>query len=73
MSRRHRMPRQTVGVVGRRLIERQRNHEIGHDLSQLCLAHIEGPRTVRAYARGHLLEKRMPVMRQWADYLDECA
>ena len=50
-----------------------RNHGIDHELSELCLAHVEGSKTVPAYARDDLLEKRRPVMQQWADYLDEGA
>ena len=50
-----------------------RNHGIDHELSELCLAHVEGSKTVQAYARDDLLEKRRPVMQQWADYLDESA
>ncbi len=50
-----------------------RNHGIDHELSELCLAHVEGSKTVQAYARDDLLEKRRPVMQRWADYLDEGA
>ena len=50
-----------------------RNHGVGHELSELCLAHVEGSKTVQAYARDDLLEKRRPVMQRWADYLDEGA
>ena len=50
-----------------------RNHGVEHEISELCLAHVEGSKTVRAYARDDLLEKRRPVMQQWADYLDEGA
>ena len=50
-----------------------RNHGVEHEISELCLAHVEGSKTVQAYARDDLLEKRRPVMQQWADYLDEGA
>ena len=50
-----------------------RNHEVPHEISELCLAHVEGSKTVQAYARDDLLDKRRPVMQQWADYLDEGA
>ena len=50
-----------------------RNHGVDHEISELCLAHVEGSKTVQAYARDDLLEKRRPVMQQWADYLDEGA
>ena len=48
-----------------------RNHDVAHGVSELCLAHVEGSKTVQAYARDDLLDKRRPVMQQWADYLDE--
>ena len=50
-----------------------RNHGVEHEISELCLAHVEGSKTVQAYARDDLLEKRRPVMQQWADYLAEGA
>lgn len=50
-----------------------RNHGVEHELSELCLAHVEGSKTVQAYARDDLLERRRPVMQQWADFLDEGA
>ena len=48
-----------------------RNNGVEHEISELCLAHVEGSKTVQAYARDDFLEKRRPVMQQWADYLDE--
>ena len=48
-----------------------RNHNIEHEISELCLAHVEGSKTVQAYARDDLLDKRRPIMQQWADYLDK--
>ena len=50
-----------------------RNHGIDNEISELCLAHVEGSKTVQAYARDDLLEQRRPVMQQWADFLDEGA
>ena len=50
-----------------------RNHGIPHEISELYLAHVEGSKTVQAYARDDVLDKRQPVMQQWADYLDEGA
>ena len=38
-----------------------RNHGVEHETSELCLAHVEGSKTVQAYARDDLLEKRRPV------------
>ena len=49
------------------------NHGVDNEISELCLAHVEGSKTVQAYARDDLLDKRRPVMQQWADYLDEGA
>ena len=37
-------------------------------LSEFALAHVEGSKTVAAYARGDLLEKRRPVMQAWSDF-----
>ena len=36
-------------------------------LSEFALAHVEGSKTVAAYARDDLLEKRRPVMQAWSD------
>jgi len=38
-------------------------------LSELALAHVEGSRTVAAYARDDLLEKRRPVMQAWFEFV----
>ena len=38
-------------------------------LSEFVLAHVEGSRTVAAYARDDLLEKRRPVMQAWCDFV----
>jgi integrase len=35
-----------------------------------CLAHTVGTKTVRAYARSDLLEKRRPIMDAWTAYVD---
>ena len=39
-------------------------------LSEFALAHVEGSKTVAAYARDDLLEKWRPVMQRWADFID---
>ncbi len=44
-----------------------RQHEVDELLSEFALAHVEGSATVAAYARDDLLERRRPVMQQWAD------
>ena len=36
-------------------------------LSEFALAHVEGSKTVAAYVRDDLLEKRRPVMEAWSD------
>ena len=38
-------------------------------LSEFALAHVEGSKTVAAYARDDLLEARRPVMQAWSDYV----
>ncbi|WP_342166000.1 tyrosine-type recombinase/integrase [Methylobacterium sp. SD21] len=38
-------------------------------LAEKALGHLVGDETVRAYNRGHLLEKRRRLMTDWADYL----
>ena len=39
-----------------------------HEAVELALAHLIGDATVRAYARGDLLEKRRQLMQAWASY-----
>ena len=36
-------------------------------LSEFALAHVECSKTVAAYARDNLVEKRRPVMQAWSD------
>ena len=43
-----------------------RQHGVDETLSEFALAHVEGSATVAAYARDDLLERRRPVMQQWA-------
>ena len=44
-----------------------REHDVDEVLSEFALAHVEGSATVAAYARDDLLEKRRPMMQEWAD------
>ncbi|MCY3812877.1 MAG: integrase, partial [Gammaproteobacteria bacterium] len=46
-----------------------RHEGIDELLSEFALAHVEGSRTVAAYARDDLLEKRRPVMQGWCDFV----
>ena len=39
------------------------------EVAELCLAHIVGNHTARAYHRTDYLEERTTVMQQWADYI----
>jgi integrase len=38
------------------------------DVAELCLAHVVGSETQRAYNRSDLFEKRRQLMALWADY-----
>ena len=38
-------------------------------VAELALAHVEKDRTVAAYARSDLFERRRKLMVEWADYL----
>ena len=46
-----------------------RQHDVNELLSEFALAHVEGSKTVSAYARDDLLEKRRPVMEAWCDFV----
>ena len=46
-----------------------RHEGVDEILSEFALAHVEGSRTVAAYARDDLLEKRRPVMQAWSDFV----
>ena len=45
--------------------------ESGFDrhIVEICLGHAVANQTTKAYARSKLLERRRPVMQQWADHL----
>ena len=49
-----------------------RHEGVDELLSEFALAHVEGSKTVAAYARDDLLEKRRPVMQGWCEYIS-CA
>jgi integrase len=40
------------------------------EVAEACLSHKIGSAVSRAYARSDMLERRRPVMAQWADFLD---
>lgn len=40
-----------------------------HEMLEFALAHSVGDLTVRAYARGSMVERRRQLMQDWADYL----
>ena len=46
-----------------------RHEGVEEILSEFALAHVEGSKTVAAYARDDLLEKRRPVMQAWSDFV----
>jgi integrase len=39
-----------------------------HDIAEAALAHVRGDKSVRAYARGDLFEKRRQLMDAWSRY-----
>lgn len=43
--------------------------DYSHELSEAALAHSKGDKTVQAYLRADMLERRRPLMQAWADYL----
>jgi len=42
--------------------------EYPEELAEQALAHVQGDATVRAYRRGDALERRRPMMVDWAVY-----
>ena len=46
-----------------------RHEGVDELLSEFALAHVEGSKTVAAYARDDLLEKRRPVRQAWDDFV----
>jgi integrase len=43
---------------------------IEFEVAESCLSHRVGSAVSRAYARSDMLERRRPVMAQWAAFLD---
>lgn len=43
--------------------------DVPREVAELALAHVNGNRVEAAYQRSDLLEKRRPLMQQWADYI----
>ncbi len=43
--------------------------EYPHEMLEFALAHIVGDQTVRAYARGSMVQRRRELMQDWANYL----
>jgi integrase len=41
------------------------------ELAEIALAHRIGSRVARAYQRDDLLERRRPMMQEWANYLEQ--
>jgi len=40
------------------------------DLIEICLAHASGDKTTQAYRRKEALERRRPIMQDWANFCD---
>lgn len=45
--------------------------DYGFDLGEIALAHKVGSKVSRAYARSDQLEKRRPMMKDWANYINQ--
>lgn len=43
---------------------------VAKDVAEACLAHVSGNDVEQAYARSDYFDARVPVMQQWADYLN---
>ena len=46
-----------------------RHEGVDELLWEFALAHVEGSEDGAAYARDDLLEKRLPAMQAWSDYI----
>lgn len=71
-----RMKRDTVTVHGFRASFRTWARECTdapHEVCEAALGHVIQSKTVAAYARGDLLERRRSLMQAWADFLDRSA
>ena len=45
-------------------------YDVTFEVAEACLSHRVGSAVSRAYARSDMLERRRPVMAQWAAFLD---
>ena len=48
----------------------QKQTNVSHDVAEAALAHVTGDKTVAAYARSDLFDKRRSLMAAWATYLN---
>ncbi len=46
------------------------NTNYEHEMLEFALAHVVGDKTVRAYQRSDMVEKRHQLMQDWADYIN---
>ena len=46
---------------------------VAREVAEMCLAHAVGDPVEASYARSKLLERRRPIMEDWANYLDDRA
>lgn len=51
----------------------QEQTNVSHDVAEAALAHVAGNKTVAAYARSDLFDKRRNLMAAWASYLSVSA
>ena len=51
-------------------LNNRKNH-YPNEVSEMALAHSQGDKTQEAYKRTDLLEKRKPLMENWANYCIE--
>ncbi|HEG0602249.1 TPA: tyrosine-type recombinase/integrase [Campylobacter jejuni] len=53
--------------------ERQKEHGIGMDIAELCLAHEQKNAILKAYNRGENIELKRKLMQWWGDYIEKIA
>lgn len=46
---------------------------VREEYGEMCLAHRTGNNVSKAYNHANYLKQRIPIMQQWADYVEECA
>jgi hypothetical protein len=44
---------------------------VSREVSEMVISHQTGSRIERAYNRTDYLEQRRPLMKSWADFLDQ--